>query len=96
MSNLAKKCDTNTTYLSKYIHDNYDTNFSSLINELRIREAQELMSNPEFQNYSIEGIGLQVGFKSKSAFNTALGIYGLTPSYYIQYIREKSTNLNGK
>lgn len=89
LSALAKKCDTNTSYLSKFIHDEYNTNFTGFINELRIREAQRLMAQKEYQNYSIEGISSIVGFKSKSVFNVAFKKYtGVTPSYYLNYVKE--------
>jgi AraC-like DNA-binding protein len=87
---LAKKCGTNSTYLSRIINQRYGTNFSNYINEFRIREAQRLMALPEYQAYSIEGISLEVGFASKSVFNIAFKKFtGVTPSYYQRYINKK-------
>ncbi|MCF8229818.1 MAG: helix-turn-helix domain-containing protein [Bacteroidales bacterium] len=90
---LAKKLKTNSAYLSKAINQMHGSNFTNFINELRIREAQNLMRLPEYQHYSIEGFAKEVGFKSKSVFNTSFKKYtGLTPSYYIKFLQENPDN----
>ncbi len=87
---LAKKCQTNSSYLSRLINEVYHTNFSGFINQLRIREAQRLMGDAKYTSYSIEGIASTVGFKTKSVFNTAFKKYtGVTPSYYLEYLQNK-------
>jgi AraC-like DNA-binding protein len=94
---LAKKCQTNSSYLSKIIHEKYDTNFSGFINELRIKEAQKMMADKAFQSYSIEGIASSVGFKTKSVFNASFKKFtGVTPSYYLEYLKEKETEIQNK
>lgn len=87
---LAKKCSTNPSYLSKIINSHYRANFTGFINELRIKEAQKLMSDAAYRSFSIEGIAETVGFKSKSVFNVAFKKYtGVTPSYFISYLEKK-------
>jgi hypothetical protein len=55
--------------------------FTSFINEYRVNKAKILLK--EKHNYTILAIGLEIGFKSKSAFNTAfLRFTGVTPSDY--------------
>jgi AraC-like DNA-binding protein len=89
---LAKKCQTNSSYLSKIIHQKYNTNFSGFINELRIKEAQKLLADENFQSYSIEGIASSVGFKTKSVFNASFKKFtGVTPSFYLNYLQENDT-----
>ncbi len=86
---LAKKCNTNSSYLSKIIHNKYNTNFSGFINELRIKESQKLMADENYQSYSIEGIASSVGFKTKSVFNASFKKFtGVTPSYYLEYLNK--------
>lgn len=87
---LARKCSTNSTYLSRLINLEYHTNFSNFINEMRIRESQRMMADKKYQAYSIEGFSSEAGFKSKSVFNTAFKKYtGVTPSYYLDYLKKE-------
>jgi AraC-like DNA-binding protein len=89
---LAKKCQTNSSYLSKIIHMKYGSNFNGFINELRIKEAQKMMADESYRSYSIEGIATSVGFKTKSVFNVSFKKFtGLTPSYYLEYLNRGKT-----
>lgn len=86
---VASELDLNKSYLSRVINSELETGFSDYVNRLRIEEAKNCMAVPKFSHYSLVSIGLEVGFNSKSAFNTAFKKHtGLTPSEY----REK---LNG-
>jgi AraC-like DNA-binding protein len=58
-------------------------NFKSYINSFRIKEAKQLLESNSIVDYSIHGIGLEVGFKSKSVFYNAFKKEtGLTPHQY--------------
>ncbi|MGE0077820.1 MAG: tetratricopeptide repeat protein [Bacteroidales bacterium] len=95
LEKLATMLDTNRTYLSRFINEHYQSNFTNFINDFRIKESCELLSHPENAKFSIEGIAKEVGFNSKSAFNNAFKRFtGLTPSYYIDAIKEPSSNLH--
>ncbi|MBI9068335.1 MAG: AraC family transcriptional regulator [Salinivirgaceae bacterium] len=73
--------NTNRTYLSKAINVVYKNNFTTVINECRVKEAIRMMTNSTYDHLSIEGIGMSVGFQSKSSFNRAFkSNTGLTPS----------------
>ncbi|APF17611.1 transcriptional regulator, AraC family [Caldithrix abyssi DSM 13497] len=82
-------------YLSQIIHEIYGMNFPQFLNNLRVQEAIRLFQEKDSQHYSIEGIGKQVGFQSKSTFHTAFKkITGVTPSYFrdgIKRMRKTST-----
>ena len=83
LNETARMLDTNTSYLSQIINESFDCNFPSFLNQLRVEEAQRLLKDPAFDNLSIEGIGKQSGFKSKSVFNAAFKkLTGVTPSFY--------------
>ena len=87
---LAEILNSNKSYLSKIINDHYNKNFSTFVNEYRIKEARELLADPSNWNLKIESIGYKVGFKSKSSFNKAFKLYtGITPSYFLASIQSK-------
>ncbi len=92
ITNLAKQLETNRNYLSMIINENFKTNFNNFVNEYRIREAKKLLLNPEYSNYTIEGIAQTVGFHSKATFNNAFKKFtGVTPSFF-----KKNAKLNRK
>lgn len=92
IEDVAKKLNTNRTYLSQIINEKTDTNFNNFINKYRIQEAQVCLLNDEIKSYNIEGIAQTVGFSSKSTFNGAFKKFtGLTPSEFMQMKRNTST-----
>ncbi|MBK7172062.1 MAG: helix-turn-helix transcriptional regulator [Bacteroidales bacterium] len=90
LSDLALRLNTNTSYLSRVINEMSRENFCNYLNQLRIREAQLLLSDPDNLYLTIEGIALSVGFNSKSAFNTSFKKYtSKTPSEYLNKVPSK-------
>ncbi|MGE5409664.1 MAG: helix-turn-helix domain-containing protein, partial [Clostridiales bacterium] len=82
-SEIAKRLNTNTAYLSKLINEKYQTNFSSLINRLRVEEAKRLIRENAQNLLTFEGISSESGFHSKSSFNVAFKKFtGLTPTEF--------------
>ncbi len=83
IDDCAKKLDTNRTYLSNIINTHYNCNFNTFINRQRIKEARIILADKQFSNYTIEAIGNEVGFASKSVFNDVFKREtGITPSYF--------------
>ncbi len=54
-------------YVSQLIN-NSGINFSEYVNTLRLEEAKAMLTNREFESYTIVAIALESGFNSKSAF----------------------------
>jgi len=80
-SEVAEKLNISTHELSKLINDNMGKNFTDFINEYRIQQAKQLIQDNSL--YTIEAIGNQSGFNSKSAFYKAFKkITGITPAKY--------------
>lgn len=80
---IAKKLNTNRTYLSEAINTHYKENYSSWINEIRINASLKLLASPEYDQYSIEGIANMVGYSAISSFNASFKkITGLTPTQF--------------
>lgn len=80
---LAQMLDTNLHTLSFVINEHYGENFSQYINRYRINEAQKMLADAGNDHLSILGIAYEVGFNSKTAFNTAFKkITGLSPTAF--------------
>lgn len=88
---LAEMVHSKSKYVSQVINELCDCNFSTFINEYRVKEAcQRINDSEHFGNLTIEAISLSVGFKSRSTFNTAFRKFtGLTPGEYLKIAREK-------
>jgi len=81
MSELAMNNNMSSHTLSKVLNDFYAYGFAHYINDFRVKEAQSLML--EREDLSLEGIGYESGFNSKSSFFAAFKkITNSTPSEY--------------
>ena len=83
---LAKKFDTNTTYLSQIINEYKGKNFNAYLNELRINYiTKELYHNPKFLEYTIEGLAEDCGVSSRQNFSDFFNeINGIRPADFIR------------
>lgn len=83
---LAKNLDIHTKRISTAINTVRKQNFNTYINNFRIEKAITLLREQDIA-LSIEGIGYEVGFHSKSAFYAAFKkVTGTTPTKF----KEKS------
>ncbi|QTE21783.1 helix-turn-helix domain-containing protein [Polaribacter cellanae] len=83
LASIAEKHNLNESYLSHIFNKNSNTNFSTYINKLRVKESKKLLVDEAFKNYDIISIALESGFNSKSAFYNAFKKEtGLTPTQY--------------
>jgi AraC-like DNA-binding protein len=83
LTSFAQRLKTNRTTLSEVINYYGNRSFSNLINHYRVKEACELLCNPSAGHLTIEGIGINTGFKSRSAFYAAFtSEMGETPSAF--------------
>jgi len=78
---LASKLSIGRHLLSQLLNENLQKNFHQYINDYRIREACQILK--ENKHFSIEAIGYEVGFHSRSSFFAAFKKQlGITPSKY--------------
>jgi AraC-like DNA-binding protein len=83
VNQVAHKMGIPRQYLSEVLNVYLKSNFQDCMNKYRAEEFVECLKDDKFKNYSIMGIANEVGFKSKSSFNTTFKkIYGVTPSEY--------------
>jgi len=85
VNDLAKEINVSGHQLSQVLNDNMEKSFTLFVNEYRISEAcKVLLTNT---NLSIDAIGDEVGFNSRSTFfATFKKIKGTTPSGFLQSI----------
>lgn len=88
LQDLAEAMNLSTHQVSQFLNEHIGKNFTQFVNEYRINEACTLLETNTL--LSIEGIGDEVGFNSKSTFFAAFKkIKGLTPAgYQQQFVKE--------
>jgi AraC-like DNA-binding protein len=80
---LSATMDISLHQLSYLINTGFNENFYQFINRYRIEEAKKMILDEKMNHLSLQGIALDVGFKSKSVFNTTFKTcVGKTPSEY--------------
>ena len=83
LKKLSEDLNFSESYLSKKIRQHYNFNFSDFVNSYRVEKAKEYLKAQEFDNYTIESIGLECGFNSKSTFYLAFNKFtGTTPTEF--------------
>ena len=80
---LAKELKTNTRYLSAVINSRFGMNYSCLVNEYRIKDAQHLLVDKRYADKNVEEISAMVGFANRQSFYAAFyKNVGVTPNAY--------------
>ncbi|MBS1529210.1 MAG: ABC transporter permease [Bacteroidetes bacterium] len=99
LSSLAEKLGIHPHELSRTINIALKKNFNDFVNEYRIRDVITKMQEPAYSRMTLEGIGFDSGFNSKSTFNRTFRLMtGNSPAEYKKYLeKERPTyhlNLN--
>ncbi|SHF24994.1 helix-turn-helix domain-containing protein [Pedobacter caeni] len=86
LKQLADLLNTSPHHLSYLLNEHFNENFNSFVNRLRINYILEQLSiQDNLQQYSIDGLGRQAGFSSKTTFFCEFKKrMGLTPYTYSQ------------
>jgi AraC-like DNA-binding protein len=83
LASLSEELGLPAHQVSKLINEKFGRSFKDLVNEYRVREFILCMNDPRYRSRSMYGIALDVGFNSKSSFNTVFKkVTGKTPSEY--------------
>uniref|UniRef100_UPI0025CE57F6 helix-turn-helix domain-containing protein n=1 Tax=Winogradskyella sp. TaxID=1883156 RepID=UPI0025CE57F6 len=81
LKDLADELNISKHHLSQLLNDNLGKSFAQYINELRIEEAKKLLV--ENNQFTLEAIGFEAGFSSKSTFYaTFKKVVGQTPAEF--------------
>lgn len=96
LNKLAIKLKTNTTYLSEIINDRKGCNFSTYLNELRIKYITlKLYENKSWRRYSIKALSEECGFKDTRIFSKAFQeSNGLSPLEFIRKRNQDNETIN--
>ncbi|WP_159949822.1 helix-turn-helix domain-containing protein [Polaribacter septentrionalilitoris] len=80
---LAEELKMNSRDLSVLINQNLHQHFFDFVNEYRIEEAKSILKNPKKREFTVLEVLYEVGFNSKSSFNTAFKKHtGTTPTQF--------------
>src|SRR5207253_4265417 len=83
LDELAVQLQVKPKLLSQTINEVAQQNFFEFINHYRIEEAKRLLTNPKDKKITVLEVMYEVGFNSKSSFNTLFKkATGLTPSEF--------------
>ncbi|GAB2685739.1 hypothetical protein GCM10027037_04190 [Mucilaginibacter koreensis] len=80
---LATQMGITSNQLSQVINQQSQSNFFTFVNNYRVEEVKIYLSDQSKSHYSVLGIALECGFRSKSSFNKIFKeATGLTPLQY--------------
>lgn len=80
---LAEDLGTNTRYISAVVNLRFHENYSTIVNEYRIKEAMYMMCDKRFEHYTMEEISKNVGFANRQSFYAAFfRLKGMSPRAY--------------
>jgi AraC-like DNA-binding protein len=83
ISKLAEKLSIPAPHLSQTINERLNQNFIDFINTYRVDEAKRRLLDPSRKHYSVLAIAEEVGFNSKSSFNSVFKKHvQMTPSEF--------------
>lgn len=88
---LAGMLGTNTKYLSHVLNTYLNKDFSTYINELRIKYIiEKIEQNKKLKNYKLSVLAEECGFSSHSKFSAVFkAVTGFPPSTFLAYLEEK-------
>lgn len=86
---LSEELQLSEGYISQLFTKNTSPNFNDYINQLRVEDTKVMLLDSDYDNYTIESIGLESGFNSKSSFYSSFKKFtGKTPLEYKKSIRK--------
>ncbi|WP_433764791.1 helix-turn-helix domain-containing protein [Flavobacterium ginsenosidimutans] len=87
LQDLSQEINISSHQLSQFLNNNLGKNFTSFVNEFRINEACKIIASSD--KLTLESVGYDVGFNSKSTFFAAFKKHkGTTPlNYQIQVLQ---------
>lgn len=83
LNKVSSRLDVHYNYVSQAINGSLDMSFNSVINQMRVEEAKQLLADSTLNHLTIEAIAEKAGFNSVSTFNSSFKkLESVTPSQY--------------
>jgi AraC-like DNA-binding protein len=83
ITHISEKLNTNRTYISRLINDEFQVNFNEFVNRYRVEEAKELLCSENHSSFTMEYIADKSGFGSVASFSRVFKeLEGITPGRY--------------
>jgi len=78
---VSAKLNISRHTLTEVLNSGLGKNFYQYVNEYRVNEVKQKLKDPAYDKYSIDAVGFECGFNSKSSFYAVFKQYtGQTPS----------------
>jgi AraC-like DNA-binding protein len=96
LGQLAEAAGCTPHQLSEALNRHGRTSFRDLLQRRRVEEAKALLLEADSERFTIEGIGVSAGFRSRSALYTAFRrLEGITPVEYRAARRKRGGTVDG-
>ena len=83
VGDIADKLKVSRHVLTEVLNSAIGKNFYQFVNEYRVEAVKKMLTDPKLQNLSIEAIGFECGFNSKSSFFSVFkSLTGMTPTQF--------------
>lgn len=83
LTEVAKRLQTNPSFLSKMVNQGFEMNFNDFVNGFRIEAVKACLDKGEQRSRTLLGIAFDCGFNSKATFNRAFKkVTGANPKDY--------------
>jgi AraC-like DNA-binding protein len=71
LTQLAKKLESNPSFISKMVNRGFGLNFNDFINQFRVKAVKQMLESGEHKKQTLLAIAFECGFNSKATFNRA-------------------------
>ena len=83
LATLASRVGLPPAHVSQIVNERMGQSFYDMVNGYRVEEAKKRLLDPRTRQQKVLAVGLEVGFRSKAAFNRVFKLKtGLTPSEF--------------
>jgi AraC-like DNA-binding protein len=91
MNQLAHEIGMPNHQISEVLNGILKQNFFDYVNNYRVEEVKQLLTQPTYKNYKMLDVAFDAGFSSRTTFNTVFKkVTGKTPSEYRRELDEKT------